>query len=204
MLLNILNQPILILAELKEVALLTGLFHGTTAVGALAVLQLKLRPEGLAGRAVPAFILTLVNVALIVQLLEHLLHAFHVTLVGGADEIVIFDVHQLPQILDARNDLVYVFLGRYTLFLGLALDLLTMLVGTGKKISIVAGHLLEPRHGIYRRGAVGMTDMQIIAGIVNGRCNVEFLFLFAFLTHGRFLLQPIKKPPPAFCTKGRA
>ena len=33
-------------------------------------------------------------------------------LVGGADEIVIIDIHQLPELLDAANDLVHVSLRR--------------------------------------------------------------------------------------------
>ena len=104
-------------------------------------------------------------------------------LVGGADEIVIVDVHQLPQILDARNDMVDIFLRGHALVAGLALDLLAVLIGAGEEMHVVAGELLEAGHGISRRGAVGVTDVQVVAGIVDGGCDVEGLF--AFLTHAR-------------------
>ena len=182
MLLDVLDQPVLVLAQLEEVAFLPGLFHGTAAVGALAVLELQLRPEGLAGGAVPALVFALVDVALLVELLEDALHAFHMPLVGGTDEIVVLDVHQLPQLLDARHDVIYIGLGRDALVDGLALDLLTVLVGAGEEVHVIARQLLEAGHGVRGGGAVGVADVQVVAGVVDGGCDVEGLL--ALLAHG--------------------
>ena len=45
--------------------------------------------KDLAGGAVQALIGALVDVALVVELFENLLHLFFVALVGGADEVVV-------------------------------------------------------------------------------------------------------------------
>ena len=101
--------------------------------------------------------------------------------VGRADEIAVINVHQLPQILDARDNLVHIFLRRDALFLRLALNLLTMLVRAGQEVHVIARQLLEARHRVRRRGAVGVTDVQVAAGVVNGRGDVKRLL--ARFTH---------------------
>ena len=61
--------------------------------------------------------------------------------VGGADEAVIADVHQLPQILDALgalDDVIDELLRRNAGLLGLQLDLLAVLVGAGQELDVVA------------------------------------------------------------------
>ena len=78
-----------VLAQLEEVGLLLGVLHLTPAVGALAVHELALRPEALAGLAVFADVLALVDVAVVVHLPEDLLDGLDVVIVGGADEAVV-------------------------------------------------------------------------------------------------------------------
>ena len=179
--LQIVQQPILIFAHAEEVAFLLHGLHGTAAVRAAldAVLFYHLRggPEGLAGRAVQTLIGALVDIALLVELAENLLHNLFVTLVGGADEVVVFHLHQLPQILGVSHDFIHISLGGNALFLGLALDLLAVLVRAGQKIGIVALHFLKARHGVGRHGGVGVTDVHVAAGIIDGGGDViGFLF----------------------------
>ena len=66
---------------------------------------------------------------------------------------------------------------------------------TGKEVGIVPRHFLEPRHGVHRSGAVGVADMQVIAGIIDGRGDVE-RFLLAVLAHVAILLNSMKKSRP--------
>ena len=61
-----------------------------------------------------ADVLALVDVTLLIQLGEDLLAGLHVVVVGGADEAVVADVQQLPQILDSGYDLVHILLGGHT------------------------------------------------------------------------------------------
>lgn len=100
--------------------------------------------------------------------------------VGRADEAVIADVHQLPQILDALgalHDVINKLLRGDAGLLGLQLDLLAVLIGTGQELDIVALQALVAGHGIGRHSAVGMADMQLIAGVIDRRSDVEFFLI---------------------------
>lgn len=130
-----------VLGQAEEVGLLLGIHHVPAAVGALAVLELGLRPEGFAGLAILAHIFALVDVPLLIELLEDLLHGLHVVVVGGADEPVVGDVHQPPQVEHAPgalHDVVDKLLGGYAGLLGLVLDLLAVLVSAGEEHDLTA------------------------------------------------------------------
>ena len=179
-----------ILAQTEEVCLLLGVVDLAAAVGTLAVHQLALRPEGLAGGAVLALIGALVDVAVVVHLLEDLLHGGAVIVVGGADEPVVGDVHQLPQIQHAPlalHDAVHEGLRRHAGLLRLRLDLLAVLVGAGEEHHVIALQALIAGDGVGGHGAVGVADVQLVRRIVNGRCDIKRLLL-----HGS--LSPF--PPP--------
>ena len=179
-----------VLAQTEEIGLLLGVVDFTAAVGALAVHQLAFRPEGLARGAVLALIGALVNVTVFIHLLEDLLHGLAVIVVGGADEPVVGDVHQLPQITDAAravHDAVHEGLGGHAGFLGFGLDLLAVLVGAGQEHHVVALQTLIAGDGVGGHGAVAVADVELVRGVVN-RCGDIELFLF----HGD--ISPF--PPP--------
>ena len=90
------THPVGVLAQPEEVGLLLGVRHLTAAVGAFAVHQLALGPEALAGLAVLAPVGSLIDIPLVIHLPEDLLDGGHMIVVGGADEPVVGDVHQLP------------------------------------------------------------------------------------------------------------
>ena len=106
-------------------------------------------------------------------------------LVGRADEVVVLDVHQLPELLDAVHDVIDVRLRRHAGVTRLALDLLPVLVRTGQEKHVVAGLLLEAGHGVRRGRAVAVTDMQVVTGVVDRRCDVKL----GFFAHISSLLQ---------------
>jgi hypothetical protein len=109
--------------------------------------------------------------------------------VGGTDEAIVGNVHELPQIQNALltgNDVIYKLLGGDTGFLGTGLDLLTVLVGAGEEKYIIATESLIPSHSISGYGAVGMTDVQLVGGVVNGGGDKKFL---TGITHAVCLLS---------------
>ena len=174
------THAVRVLGQAEEIGLLLGVHNGAAAVGAAAVDELALGPEALAGGAVLADILALVDVALFIHLFEDFLDGGNMVVVGGADEAVIADVHQLPQILDALgalDDVIDELLRRNTGLLGLQLDLLSVLVGAGQELDVVALQPLVAGHSVGSDGAVGMADVQLIAGIIDRRCNVEFFLI---------------------------
>ena len=169
-------HPVGVLAQPEEIGLLLGIVYLAAAVGALAVHQLALGPEALAGGAVLALIGALIDVAVVIHLLEDLLHGGTVIVIGGADEAVVGNVHQLPQIADAPlslHDAVHKGLGGHAGLLGLGLDLLAVLIGTGEEHHVVALQTLVAGDGVGGYGAVGMADVQLVRWIVDGRCDIK-------------------------------
>ena len=122
-----------------------------------------------------ADVLALVDIALLVQLGKDLLAGLHVVVVGGADEAVVADVQQFPQILDGGHDLVHILLGGHAGIGGLVLDLLAVLVGAGQEHDVVALHALETGQCVAGHGGVAVADVQLIAGVIDGGRDVECL-----------------------------
>ena len=105
--------------------------------------------------------------------------------VGGADEAVVGDVHQLPQILHAafaQDDIVHELLGGDAGLPGLLLDLHAVLVGAGEEHDVAAAQALIAGHGVGGDGAVGMADMELGRRIIDRCGNIE-LFAVTFLAH---------------------
>ena len=172
-----------VLAQLEEVGLLLGVLDVASAVGALAVDELALGPEALAGLAVLALVGALVNVAVVIHFAEDLLDRRNMVIIRRADEAVVGNVHQLPQIENAAfaaNDVVDELLRRDAGGFCLVLDLLTVLVRSGEEHDVVAGQALIARHRVGRDGAVGVPDMQLVRGVVNRGGDIEFLFFHGF------------------------
>ena len=170
--------PVGVLGQAEEVGLLLRVHHIPAAVRALAVHQLALGPEGLTGLAVFPYILALVDVPLLIHLLKYLLDGGHVVVIGGADEPVVADVHQLPQIQHAPlplHDAVHILLGGNAGLLGLVLDLLAVLVGARQEHDLTAGETLIPGHSVGGHGAVGVADVQLVAGIVDRGGDIKSL-----------------------------
>ena len=179
-----------VLGQAEEVSLLLRVLDLPAAVGTLAVHQLALGPEGLAGLAVLAHVLALIDVPLVVHGLEDLLDGGHVVVVGGADEAVVGDVHQLPQVQHALlpgDDVVHKLLGGDAGLLGLVLDLLAVLVGAGEEEDVIALQALVAGHGVGGHGAVGVADVELVRGVVDGGGDVEFFLLGSF--HSRSILH---------------
>ena len=93
-----------------------------------------------------------------------------------ADKAVIRDVHQLPQILDAGNDVVDKFLRGNARLSSLVLNFLAVLIRAGQEHDIIALQTLVARHNIGGDGAVAVSDMKIRRRIIN-RCGYIKRFL---------------------------
>ena len=174
-------------SHLHEVRFLGGVDDVAAAVGALAVLELRLRPEALAGGAVLALVFAFVDIALLIKGVEDLLNRLDVVVVGGADVAVVADVHVLPELLEDRDDAVDVLLGGDALGFRFFLYLLAVLIGTGQEHHVVALHPLVARDRVAGYRGIGMPDMGIARRIVDRGRDVKGLFL-TFLAHWYSLL----------------
>ena len=169
-----------VLGKLEEVGLFLGVLDLAAAVGALAVNELALGPEALAGLAVLALVGALVDVAVVVHLLEDLLDGLDMVVIRCADEAVVRNIHELPQIenaLFAADDVVDELLRGHARSLGLIFDLLAVLVGAGQEHDVIARQALVARHRVGRYGAVGVADVELVGGVVDGGRDIEFLLV---------------------------
>src|SRR5438132_968370 len=116
-----LEQPVLICREPEEVVLLLEPLGGPLVDGANAVDELGFGLELLAAEAIEPRVDVLVNIAVVVDALQELLHETRMTLVACADEEVIGRVQTPGQLLPGARDPVGVLLGSETLLRGHAL-----------------------------------------------------------------------------------
>ena len=159
--------------------------HLASAVRALSVHKLALCPEGFARRAIPAFIFTFIDIALIIKLLKNLLYAFLVPFICGTDEIIVCDVHQFPQIFDLRHNSVHILLRLHALFHSNLFNLLSVLVRPCEKHYVVSCQAFKSRNAVCRSCTVSMPNVKLITRVVDWCCNIEF---FAHLFKAPFYL----------------
>ena len=182
---NMLDQPFLIFRETKEIAfLLLCMLHRSAAVRAFSAIQLRFSPKSFARRTVPAFIFAFINISLIVQLLEDLLNGCDVAFIRSPNKAVVGYAQDFPQFLDSRYDPVDVLFRRNSVFLRLPLNLEAVLVGACKKHDVIALKPSVPGLGVGRNRCIRMSDMKIVAGIINRSRNI-----ICGLLHAHILLS---------------
>ena len=177
--LDIRNQPILILAHTEEVVVLGDPLHRAATVGTQAAfLQVFLRPEALVGHAVPARVFAAVNLPIVPQPLEHRLHHPRVARLGGADKIVVGDRQLFPRALESRCHLVHVVLRIVDAMLFYRiLHLLTVLIHSGQKEDRLAAQVVVARQHIRQDGAVGVPQVRLVIHIIDRRRNRKHTIL---------------------------
>ena len=180
MLVDVVNQTVSVFAHTEEISLFLSRLHLAAAVRTLAVHQLGLGPEGLAGSTVHTLVSTLVDIALVIQLLENLLYLLLVVIICGTDKFIIGSVHQIPDSLNLAGHIVHEFLRSNACFLGLQLNLLAVFVRTGLKEYVVALESAETGNGVRQYNLIGVADVGLAGCVGNGRGHVK-LFLFHFL-----------------------
>ena len=112
-----------------------------------------------ARNAVQTFVILFVNIALLVNFLQHRLHNFVVTLLAGADKIVVGDVQHLPQLFKVSNNAVDIFNRRNAFFGSLALNLKAVFIAAGQEENIFTLSAVIAGNSIGNRCAVRMADM---------------------------------------------
>ena len=170
-----LQQRLLKLGELEEPVLLAaGLLHRAMAIGAhqlavLVLLEVGLGVIGFLVHAVPALVAALIAPALIEQVLPELLHGAGVARLGGAHEIGVGDVEQVPHVAERRLHGIAPGLRGHALRLGGIGHFLAMLVHTRDERHVVAVHALVARDGVGGDGGVGRAQVGLGVHVIDGR-----------------------------------
>ena len=172
-------QPAIgVITHPEEIAFLLDEFDRSAAIGTGMVrAQFIFRPKRFVGRAIPAFVLRFIDIAFIIGFLEQRLHHFRMAFFRRADKIIIGNIQFFPQLLETGHDMIDVGLRRDASFFGFALNFLTVFIRTRQEKYIFAFQAVVPRQDVGERCAVGMTDMQLRARIVNRRRYIKSRFL---------------------------
>ena len=178
MILNVLDQTRRILAHAEEIRLLLHRLQFTAADRALSIRpDLARCIECFALLTVHAIVVSLVDIALVIELLEDLLYLPLMVGIRRADELVIGDIDAVKLSLDFCRYLVNEFLRCQAGGLCLLLDLLTMFIRAGLEADIVAALTLAAGDCIRQHNLINVTDMRLACRIGDCSCNViRFLF----------------------------
>ena len=134
---DIIDQSRCIFAHFEEICLFFCRCNRASAVRTFSVYELGLGEEGFTRCTVKTFVISFVDISLIVQFFEDFLYLCLVIGVGGTDEFVVGRIHQIPDSLDLGGYVVYEFFWRDTCLFCFQLDLLAMLIGSGLEEYII-------------------------------------------------------------------
>ena len=137
----VVHQPVRVLAHLEEVGFfldqLDLMARWGLSADHLAVIvtvnlsQLTLSEVFLIVHGVPTGVFTLVDVALVDELLEDLLDSLFVVVISRPDKLIVGDLQCLPQLLDPGGHLINVFLWLHAELIRLLFNLQTVLISPG-------------------------------------------------------------------------
>ena len=203
---DVLDQAVGVFLHLEEVSVFLGLMHFAAADGAILLIHYLGRcVERLALSAVHSLIITKIDIALVVQLLEDLLYLALMVFICCADEAVVGSVDEVPESLDLSCHFVYEFLGSLAGCRRSGLDLLTVLVTAGLEMHVIAVRFLVSCDAVSQNDLIRISDMRLAGCVCDRCCNV----IFPFILHRSFpllLIFPIKPEavPKALLPKMRS
>ena len=176
-LLVILYKPVRIFAHTEEIRFFLRHFDFSAAIGTFTVHELRLRPERFTGSAVPALIRAFVNVALLIKFREYFLYLAFVVGVGGTDELIVRNIHHIPDLADITRDFVDESFGRYARGSRFLLDLFAVFVRSRLESHVVTLLTLETGKKIGKHYFVNVADMRGTRRICYGGGYIIFRFL---------------------------
>ena len=95
--------------------------------------------------------------------------------VGGANEVVVGNIHSGPKIFEPLGDFVDELLRSHFFGGGVLLDFLAVLIGSGQEIRIKTTHPFAADDDIAHGGAISVSQMRGCAGVIDWGCDVELL-----------------------------
>ncbi len=110
------NQPVCIFAHFKEISFFFCRLYFPAAVRTFTIYKLRLRKERLTRSTVHSFIISLINIPLLIQLLKDFLYFLLMVIICRTDEFIIRSVHHIPDILNTARHIIHKFFRRCSCF----------------------------------------------------------------------------------------
>ena len=181
------DQTVRIFAHTEEISFFFCRLYFTAAVRTFAVYQLRLGKERLTRCTVHTFIMSLVDISLVVQFFEDLLYLFFVVCIGCTDKFIVRCVHQIPYSSDLCGNFIHKSLWCHTFFFCFQLDLLTVFISSGLEKHIVSLLSFKTGNAVCQDDLVGVSDMRFAGCIGNRSCHIKFLFIHFCLLYNKML-----------------
>ena len=112
---DILNEPVRIFAQLQEIRLFLRWLYFPSAVRTFSVYKLAFCKKGFTWGTVKSFVVSLVNISLLIKLFKNLLYLSFVVRVRCADKLIVRSIHQIPDPFDLSCHVVHKLFRRHTL-----------------------------------------------------------------------------------------
>ena len=166
-------QPLDVIAEPEVPVLLLELndFTPLRAENAIRAAFL-VREKLLLTHAVEAGVALLVELAAVMELLQHGLNHALVPRVRGGGPAVVADVELVPERREMPGDSIDKHLGTESGFLGTLLHFLSVLVHAGEEKNLTPVQPLKPRHDISQHFFISVPDVRRRVGVINGGGDV--------------------------------
>ncbi len=107
------------------------------------------------------------------------LNLIHISARGAAAQVQRLAIGLIEETEGEIVAVVHELLGSDAGLPGLGLDLLAVLVRAGEEHDVLAPQAVIPGQRVRGHRTVGVADVELVRGIVDGRCDIEF-----FLFHG--------------------
>ena len=173
---DIINEPLLMLAEFEVIILLAQFLHLAIDGIKLAILvAIFLGQKRFLFRGIEADVFVLIKLALVVKLLKHLGHHRLMAGVRGAHEVVIGNAELLDERLPILRQPVAIRLGILPGGLGGLLDFLAMLIQAGQVKDLLAKTPARARDHVGDHLLVSMPEMRLAIDVIDGCRDVELL-----------------------------
>lgn len=153
-------QDLCVFAHFEEVCLFLCRLNFTSTVRTFPINKLRLCEERFARRTVHSFIMSFVNISLIIELFENLLNLFLMVIICCTDKFVIRSIHQIPDFLDFSGNIVYKFFWCYSRLFCFELDLLTMLISSCLEKYIVSLTSLVSCDRVSQNNLISVSNMR--------------------------------------------
>ena len=168
------DQPVLIFAHAEKVVAFGDRGHLSAALRALAVDQIFFGEKAFVADAVPTGVVSFVDFAAVVEILQNFPDDTLVFFLGGADEAVAGDSEFLPEFLKAQDGFVAMLLRGDAVFFGSVLDFLSVFIGSGEEEGVFTQRTVEAGKHIRQYSRISVTDMGTVIDVVYGGRYVEF------------------------------
>ena len=158
---DMVNQSLCVFAHFEEISFFFCRCTGTSAVRTFSIYQLRFCEERLTGSTVHSFIIPFINISLLIQFFENLLHLFLMICIRSTNKLIIRSIHQIPDIFNLSRYIIYVFLGSDASFLSFVLNFLTVLIGTCLEKHIISLLSFETGNTVCQYYLISVADMRL-------------------------------------------